>query len=421
MEFKREHYLNALIRKQHNHLIKTVTGMRRVGKSYLIFTLFKKHLLSQGIKPSHIIEMSFDTFENLRYRDPNEFYPYVKNLIKDDGMHYVLLDEIQLLGDFESVLNGLLRLENVDLYVTGSNAKFLSKDVITEFRGRGDEIYVSPLNFSEFMSEYGGSSYDGYKEYILYGGLPPVVLLRTSEEKISFLKSLFEETYIKDVMSRNNLVDKGTIDDLLNFLSSSIGSLTNPTKLSNTFKGVKHKNVSDKTISKYIDCLCDAFLISRAERYNVKGRGYIGSPYKYYFSDIGLRNARINFRQLEETHTMENIIYNELVCRGYNVDVGVIPIIEREVGSGSSKRKQLEIDFVCNKGSARYYIQSALAVNEKETLEQEIRPFNHVADSFRKIIIVKDTPAPRYTDEGVLVMSVYDFLLNRDSLDLKAI
>ncbi len=421
MEFKREQYLDKLIRKQHNHLIKTVTGMRRVGKSYLVFTLFKNHLLSQGIKSSQIIEMSFDVFENLRFRDPNEFYPYVKALIKDNKMYYVLLDEIQLLDKFESVLNGLLRMPNVDLYVTGSNARFLSKDVITEFRGRGDEIYVSPLSFSEFMTEYKGTMYDGYKEYILYGGLPPVVLLRTGEERIVLLKSLFEETYIKDVMNRNNLEDKDTIDDILDFLSSSIGSLTNPTKLSNTFKSVKHKDISDKTISKYINCLCDAFLISRAARYNVKGKGYIGSPLKYYFSDIGLRNARINFRQLEEAHTMENIIYNELVSRGYIVDVGVVPISEKDEVSGKFSRRQLEIDFVCNKGSVRYYIQSALNVDEKEKLEQEKRPFSKVDDSFKKIIIVKDTPAPRYTDEGILIMSVFDFLLNSDSLEIKAI
>lgn len=420
MEFKREYYLKKLIQKQHNGLIKVITGIRRCGKSYLVFTLYKNYLLSSGVDPSHIIEMPFDAFDNKKYREPDVFYPYVKSLITDNKMYYVLLDEIQMLGEFEFVLNGLMRLPNVDLYVTGSNAKFLSKDVLTEFRGRGDEVYIGPLSFSEFMSRYGGHRYDGWNEYILYGGLPPVVALRTSEEKIAFLKNLFEETYIKDVMGRNKLQNKTALEDILNFLSSSIGSLTNPTKLSDTFKSVKHVRISDKTISKYIDCLCDAFLIASASRYDVKGKDYLDTPLKYYFTDIGLRNARINFRQLEETHTMENVIFNELRAREYNVDIGVVPITERD-RNGVPVRKQLEIDFICNKGSTRYYVQSAFAMPDERKLEQEQRPLKRTGDSFKKIIVVKDAPAPWFTEDGVLVMSIYDFLLNPNSLDMSGI
>ena len=420
MIFKRERYLNKLIQKQNNGLIKVVTGIRRCGKSYLVFRLFKDHLLSAGVDSSHIIEMPFDAFENKKYRDPEIFYPYVKSLITDDQPYYILLDEIQMLGEFESVLNGFTRLPNVDIYVTGSNARFLSKDVLTEFRGRGDEVYIGPLCFSEFMSEYDGHKTDGWNEYILYGGLPPVVLLHTSEEKIAFLKNLFAETYIKDVVGRNRLQNQDLLEDLLNFLSSSIGSLTNPAKLSNTFKSVKGVTISDKTISKYIGCLCDAFLIASASRYDIKGKGYLGSPLKYYFTDIGLRNARNNFRQLEETHTLENVIFNELRSREYNVDIGVVPFIEKDK-NGIAVRKHLEIDFICNKGSARYYVQSAFALPDAQKLKQEQRPLNKTGDSFKKIIVVKDAPAPWYTDDGILVMSIFDFLMNPDSLDMKGI
>lgn len=420
MEYRREYYVNKLIQKQQNGLIKVITGIRRCGKSYLVFTLYKNYLLSSGVDPSHIIEMPFDAYDNKKYQDPDVFYPYVKNLISDNGMYYVLLDEVQLLEEFESVLNGLMRLPNLDLYVTGSNAKFLSKDVLTEFRGRGDEVYIGPLSFSEFMSGYSGHRYDGWNEYIVYGGLPPVVTLHTSEEKIAFLKNLFEETYIKDVMGRNKLQNKTALEDILNFLASSIGSLTNPTKLSDTFKSVKHVTISDKTISKYIDCLCDAFLIARASRYDVKGKAYLGTPLKYYFSDIGLRNARINFRQLEETHTMENVIFNELRAREYNVDIGVVPITARDK-NGVPIRKQLEIDFICNKGSSRYYVQSAFAMPDERKLEQEQRPLKRTGDSFKKIIVVKDAPAPWFTEDGVLVMSILDFLLDPNSLDMSGI
>ncbi len=417
MEIKRDFYLNKLISKQHNQLIKVITGIRRCGKSYLVFTLYKNYLFSQGVDASHIIEMAFDSFENKKYRDPNVFYPYIKDLIRDDKAYYVLLDEVQMLDEFESVLNGLMRISNIDLYVTGSNAKFLSKDVLTEFRGRGDEVHIAPLTFAEFMSAYNGHKYDGWNEYILYGGLPPVVTLKTPEEKIAFLKSLFEETYIRDVMGRNRLRNQAELEDLLNFLASSIGSLTNPTKLSATFKSVKHVTISDKTIKRYIDALCDAFLITMAQRYDVKGKAYFDTPLKYYYTDIGLRNARINFRQLEETHTMENVIFNELRAREFNVDVGVVEFTERN-DRGKAIRKQLEIDFICNKASKRYYVQSAFSVPDSQKMVQEQRPLKNTGDSFKKIIIVKDAPAPWYTEDGILVMSIFDFLLNPNSLDL---
>lgn len=416
MEINRDYYLNKLIIKQHNKLIKVVTGIRRCGKSYLVFTLYKNHLINQNVEPSHIIEMAFDSFENKKYRDPEVFFPYVKSLIKDSRIYYILLDEVQLLKEFESVLNGLMRLPNTDIYVTGSNAKFLSKDVLTEFRGRGDEIHIAPLSFSEFMSVYDGHKFDGWDEYMLYGGLPPIMLLHTPEEKIAFLKNLFEETYIKDVMGRNKLKNQAELEDLLNFISSSIGSLTNPTKLSDTFASVKHLNISSKTIKKYINCLSDAFLIDSAVRYDIKGKSYFNTPLKYYFTDMGLRNARINFRQFEKTHSMENIIFNELKAREYNVDVGIVQIYERDINS-VPVRKQLEIDFVCNKGSKRYYVQSAFSLPDSQKLEQEQRSLRNTGDAFKKIIIVKDTPAPTYTEEGILVMNIFDFLLNPNSLD----
>ena len=324
MEIRRDRYLNLLISKKHNGLIKVITGMRRCGKSYLLFNLFKEHLLSEKIDEDHIIEIAFDAFENKQYRDPNKLYPYLKGQISDQGMYYVLLDEVQLLDDFEAILNSLTRMNNVDVYVTGSNARFLSKDVITEFRGRGDEVHMYPLSFAEFMTVYQGTKQDGWNEYMLYGGLPLVLSFQTPDQKISFLKALFEETYISDIVGRHNVRNKAELEDLLNILSSAIGSLTNPEKLSATFKTVKKKKISSNTIKKYIEYLCDSFLIESAVRYDVKGKKYIDTPIKYYFTDMGLRNARLNFRQLEETHTMENIIFNELKIRGFNVDVGVI-------------------------------------------------------------------------------------------------
>ena len=417
MEIKRDRYLNLLISKKHNGLIKVITGMRRCGKSYLLFTLFKDYLLSEGIEKSHIIEIAFDAYENKQYRDPDVLYPYLKEKIKDDGMYYVLLDEVQLLGEFEAILNSLTRMKNVDVYVTGSNARFLSKDVITEFRGRGDEVHMYPLSFAEFMSVYPGTKQDGWNEYMLYGGLPLVLSFTTPDQKIAFLKSLFEETYISDIVGRHNIRNKAELEELLNILSSAIGSLTNPEKLAATFRSVKNKKISSNTIKKYIDYLCDSFLIDSAVRYDVKGKKYIDTPVKYYFTDMGLRNARLNFRQLEETHSMENIIFNELKIRGFNVDVGVIMQYDTNE-KGNSIRKQLEIDFVCNKGSKRYYIQSAYAIPYQAKMEQEQRSLMLTGDFFKRIIITKDTPAPYYNENGVLIMSVYDFLLNENSLDI---
>ena len=416
MEIKRDRYLNTLISKEHNGLIKVITGMRRCGKSYLLFTLFKEHLLSEGVAEDHIIEIAFDAFENRKYRDPDVLYPYLKEQIKDDAMYYVLLDEIQLLGEFESILNSLIRMKNVDVYVTGSNARFLSKDVITEFRGRGDEVHMHPLSFAEFISVYQGTKQDGWNEYMLYGGIPLVLEFTTPDQKIAFLKSLFEETYISDIVGKHHIRNKAELEDLLNILSSAIGSLTNPEKLSATFQTVKKKKISTSTLRRYIDYLCDSFLIDSAIRYDVKRKKYIDTPVKYYFTDMGLRNARLNFRQIEETHSMENIIFNELKMRGFNVDVGVIVQYETN-GKGNGTRKQLEIDFVCNQGSKRYYIQSAYAIPDQAKMEQEQRSLMLTGDFFKRLIITKDTPAPYYNESGVLIMSVYDFLLNQNSLE----
>ena len=417
MEIKRDYYLNKLITKKHNGLIKVVTGIRRCGKSYLLFSLFKKHLLESGTDKSHIIEIAFDSFENKKFRDPEVLYPHIKEQLADDKMYYILLDEVQLLGEFESVLNGLMRIDNVDVYVTGSNARFLSRDIITEFRGRGDELHIQPLSFAEFMSVYSGNKYDGWNEYVLYGGLPPVVLLPTPEQKIELLKNLFRETYINDIVGRHSIKNKAEFEELIDILSSGIGSLTNPKKLADTFKSKKNKTISQNTIKSYLDYLCDAFIVSRATRYDIKGRKYIDTPQKYYFSDIGLRNARINFRQIEETHTMENIIYNELIVRGYNVDVGIVTVSQTDK-NGNCVRKQLEVDFVCNKGSKRYYVQSAFAIPDSEKMKQESNSLLRIDDSFKKVIVVKDAPAPNYTEDGILVIGVYDFLLNENSLDM---
>ena len=417
MEIRRDIYLNKLISKKHNGLIKVVTGMRRCGKSYLLFNLFKEYLVNEGVNENHIIEIAFDSFENRKYRDPEVLFPYLMEKIADNEMYYVLLDEVQMLDDFESVLNSLGRKKNVDVYVTGSNAKFLSKDIITEFRGRGDEVHMYPLTYSEFMSVYDGDKQEGWRDYVLFGGIPLVLGFETADQKPDFLKSLFEETYISDITGRNNIRNKAGLEELLNILSSAIGSLTNPSKLSATFKSVKNKTISKDTIIKYIDYLKDSFLIDSAIRYDIKGKKYINTPSKYYFTDLGLRNARLNFRQVEETHAMENVIFNELKVRGYNVDVGVVVMNEVDK-NGKKIRKQLEVDFVCNKGSKRFYIQSAYALPDKEKMEQEQRSLVNTGDGFKKIIITKDAVAPLYNDEGILVMSVYDFLLNPDSMEI---
>lgn len=417
MKINRDIYLDKLVSKKHNKLIKIITGIRRCGKSYLLFNLFKDHLVSEGVPYDHIIEVAFDLYENIEYRDPNIFLPYIKDQIKDKETYYILLDEVQLLKEFEAVLNSLSRMKNVDIYVTGSNAKFLSKDIITEFRGRGDEVHMSPLTFREFMSVYPGDKDAAWKEYVLYGGIPLVLEFSTPDQKVDFLKKLFDETYISDIVGRNNVKNRSELEELLNILSSAIGSLTNASKLSDTFKSVKNKTLSHNTINKYIGYFEDSFLLRSAYRYDIKGKKYIDTPLKYYFTDLGLRNARLNFRQVEETHAMENIIFNELLVRGYNVDVGVVTTNEVDK-TGKKIRKQREIDFVCNKGSKRYYIQSALTLPNDEKKEQEQRSLLLTQDGFKKIIITKDAIAPLYNEDGILVMGLFDFLLDGNSLEI---
>lgn len=417
MEIKRPAYLSKLLDARGNGQAKVVTGVRRCGKSFLVFTLFKRALLERDVPADHIIEMAFDDFEGKPYRDPSVFYPFVKDKIADEQTYYLLLDEVQLLGDFVDVLNGFLHKGNVEIYVTGSNARLLSKDIATEFRGRGDEIRLAPLSFSEFMSAYAGDKREGYLEYSVYGGLPAVTLLDAPSKKSDYLRKLFDEIYLCDIVERNRIKNAGNLDELVDVLASSIGALTNPLKLSNTFKTVKHTPISPQTVSAYIEALEDSFLIEEAARYDVKGRRYIGSPQKYYFCDPGLRNARLNFRQTEETHLMENIVYNELRARGFTVDVGVVPARRRD-DSGAYRRTQLEIDFVCNKGNERCYVQSAYALPTEKKLQQEQAPFAQVDDSFRKVIVSKEGVAPHYDDHGTLMMNIYDFLLDPTSLSL---
>ncbi len=416
-EIKRDYYLEQLIKRKNNGLIKIVTGIRRCGKSFLLRTLFKKHLLESGVEESHIIEMAFDLFDNIEYRNPKIFYPWAKAQLKDEEKHFFLLDEVQMLDEFVSVLNGLADKKNCDVYVTGSNAKFLSRDIATEFGGRGDEVHMYPLSFSEFMTIYKGNRYDGWNEYITYGGIPLVVLAETEEQKIALLDQLLRETYICDIVNRYKIRNIGEMEALLDVLSSAIGALTNPNKLQKTFKSVSKSKITATTITKYIEYLEDVFLIEEARRYDIKGKSYIGTPLKYYFMDMGLRNSRINFRQIEVTHSMENVIYNELRMRGFRVDVGNITIVEKGKDQKPVK-KQLEVDFICNKGSKKYYIQSAYMIGTKEKLAQEIRPFLKINDSFKKIVITSDTPKPFYSEEGILIMNIYDFLLNADSLEL---
>lgn len=430
MEIKRDYYLNKMIQKKHNGLIKVITGLRRCGKSYLLNTLFYHHLLSSGVSPDHIIRFAFDSADDLekiaenpiqlqkekRGSDPEKFMAYIRSVIKDDQMYYLLLDEVQMMDCFESVLNSYLRKDNMDVYVTGSNARFLSKDIITEFAGRGDEIHMYPLSFSEFMSVYSGDRYMGLTEYMLYGGIPLVVLNEYPQDKALTLQNLFSEIYIRDINRRHRIKNQAELEELLNILSSSIGSLSNPEKLKNTFHSTKHSHITSTTIRNYLNYLEDSFLIESAERYDIKGKAYIETPKKYYFSDLGLRNARINFRQFEQTHAMENVIYNELCMRGYNVDVGVIPVAEKD-SNGKVFRKQLEVDFVCNMGSLRYYIQSAYSLPDEEKRNQEIRPFRKINDSFKKIVITRDLVPSYYDENGILIMNIYDFLLNKNSLE----
>lgn len=430
MEIRRDYYLEKLVKRKNNGLIKVVTGIRRCGKSFLLNNLFYHHLLESGVDTDHIIRFAFDSADDLhligesliqmskekRGADPEKFTAYIRTKVADDGMYYLLLDEIQMLDCFEAVLNGYLRKENMDIFVTGSNAKLLSKDIATEFAGRGDEIHMYPLSFSEFMSVYRGDKYTGLSEYMLYGGIPLVVLRDDANDKAAALENLFSEIYIRDICRRNRVRNVGELEDLLNILSSAIGSLTNPEKLKNTFKTAKKSRITSATIQKYLTFFEDSFLIESAQRYDIRGKAYIETPKKYYFSDLGLRNARINFRQFEQTHSMENVIYNELRMRGYHVDVGVVPIAEKDA-EGKAIRKQLEVDFVCNLGSSRYYIQSAYSLPDEAKRAQEIRPFRKIDDSFKKIIITKDVVLPYYDEYGILTLNIYDFLLDPKSLE----
>ena len=417
MEIKREKYLKALINRMHNGMIKVITGIRRCGKSYLLFKIFKNYLKEIHIPDDHIIEIALDERKNKHYRNPDVLLDYVENKITDSTLYYLLLDEVQLLDEFEEVLNSLLHISNLDIYVTGSNSKFLSKDIITEFRGRGDEIHVFPLTFKEYMQSYNGDTYHGFADYIMYGGLPLILSMKTEEQKVEYLTRLFEETYIKDIRERNRIDKVQELNDLINVLASAVGSLTNPSKIEATFKSKLRSDISINTIRQYIAFLQDAFMIHEAQRFDVKGRKYIGSPLKYYFEDVGLRNARLGFRQHEETHLMENILYNELRARGFSVDVGVVPI-RKTVNSGDRERIQLEIDFIATLGSRKYYIQSAFSLPDEEKITQEKTPLLNVGDSFKKIIIVHDTLNIRRDDAGITTMNIYDFLLNEHSLDL---
>ena len=414
---KRDKYLNQLINKENNGLIKIVTGLRRSGKSYLLFEIFYNYLLEKGIDKSHIISIQLDDLENENLRDPYNMLNYIKSKIIDNDKYYIILDEVQYLNRFEEVLNSLMHIKNTDIYVTGSNSKFLSSDVITEFRGRGDEIHIYPLSFSEFISTYEGNIDEAWDDYFNYGGMPLILSFKTPEEKAKYLTSLFDKVYLSDILERNNVRNKIELDELLDILSSSIGSYTNPLKLSNTFKSEKNKIISDKTINNYINYFEDSFLISKAKRYDIKGKKYINSPYKYYFEDIGLRNARLGFRQTEENHIMENIIYNELKYRGYNVDIGIVNLY----GENNLKQKVLknyEVDFIATKGNNKYYIQSALSLDNVDKLKQETNSLNNIHDSFKKIIVVKDNIKPRRNEEGIMTIGIYNFLLDENSLDL---
>ena len=417
MEIKRDRYLKKIINRMHNGMIKVITGIRRSGKSYLLFTIFKNYLKSEGVAEDHMIAIELDMLENKKYRDPYVILDYIKGKITDDGDYYIFLDEVQLLEEFEGVLNSLLHIRNADIYVTGSNSKFLSKDIITEFRGRGDEIHVYPVSFGEYMEVFEGDKYEGWSSYVNYGGLPLTVTMNTDEQRMEYLTKLFEETYIKDIIERNHIEKVQEINDLINILASGIGSLTNASKIEATFKSVIGSDISLNTIRAYIEYLKDAFIVCEANRFDVKGRKYIGTPLKYYFEDVGLRNARLGFRQVEETHLMENIIYNELRVRGYQVDVGVV-IKRNRTEEGVQEKKQLEIDFIANMGSKRCYIQSAYSIPDNKKRVQEKASLIHVKDSFKKIIIVKDVIKPWHDDDGILTMGIFDFLLNEHSLDI---
>lgn len=416
IEFKRERYLNRLIRHKGNQRVKIVSGMRRCGKSYLLFRLFKQYLLESGVKPSHIIEIALEDRSNYQLRNPDECLKYVRQKIRDKETYYLLIDEVQLMAEFEDVLNSCLRISNLDTYVTGSNSHLLSKDIITEFRGRGDEICLRPLSFAEYYSVFKDVPFnDAWLEYMTYGGLPYCALLSSREEKAEYLHNLFQEVYLRDIIERHHIQNTLLMDRLLDIVSSSIGSLTNPKKLSDAYNTAMGEKIAPNTIKQYLEHLCDAFILERAERYDVKGKRYLSTPYKFYFTDTGLRNVRLNFRQQEETHLMENVIYNELCMRGYSVDVGVVEINERQ-DDGKYVRKQVEIDFVCNKADERLYVQSAYSLPTTEKRIQEERPLNNTTDSFRKIIITRDDALRHYDENGIFILSLKDFLLDENSL-----
>ena len=416
MEIKRDAYLQQLTLRKDNGMIKVITGIRRCGKSFLLFTIFKRYLLENGVDTDHIIEIALDGIENEELRDPKVCYKFIKDAMKDSKKYYLLLDEVQFMPRFEEVLNSLLRISNIDVYVTGSNSKFLSSDIVTEFRGRGDEIRIYPLSFAEFYAAYDGDYDDAWEEYMIYGGLPQVAQFSVERQKAEYLKNIFTNVYIKDVVERNKIQNVDEIGTLVDILASAIGAPTNPTKISNTFKSERGINYSNKTISNHIDYLAEAFLISKADRYDIKGRKYVGANLKYYFSDIGLRNARLNFRQQEPTHIMENIVYNELLVRGYNVDVGIVDVFAKN-SDGKRVHKQLEVDFVVNQGSQRYYIQVAYDMTSEEKQTQELNSLRNIPDSFKKIVIVNGTKKPWRNEEGFVIMGMKYFLLNEDSLE----
>ena len=417
MEIRRDRYLERLIAHKGNGRVKIVTGIRRCGKSYLLFQLFKRHLIESGVKPNHIIEIQLEDRSNKELRDPDACLAFIKKQIKDQKPYYLLIDEVQLMSEFEDVLNSCLHIENLDTYVTGSNSKFLSKDIITEFRGRGDEMYLWPLSFKEFRSTQPDKPFDEvWTEYMTFGGLPYCALLPTREEKADYLKHLFDEVFLRDIIERNKVQNDAQLESLLNVISSAVGSLTNPKKLEDTFTSSGVGKLSAYTIKQYLDYLCDAFMIEQAERYDIKGKRYISTPYKYYFTDTGLRNARLNFRQLEETHLMENVMYNELCLRGYSVDVGVVEILERQE-DGKYVRKQIEVDFVCNKADERVYVQSAFSIPTTEKRLQEERPLVNVGDGFRKVVVTKDNVLRHNDENGILIMSLQEFLMDEGALE----
>ncbi|MBR2299558.1 MAG: ATP-binding protein [Alphaproteobacteria bacterium] len=409
MKIARDRYLNQIISHKHNGLIKIISGIRRSGKSYLLSELFQKHLLGSGVKKDHIIHLALDDYAKREYRNPDNCYQYVKASIKDEKMHYLLLDEVQMMGNFEDVLNGFLHIKNLDVYVTGSNSKFLSTDVVTEFRGRGDEIRVFPLSFKEFFDAFGDHFEDAWRQYYTFGGMPLAVLQNTDDEKVKYLKDLFLETYFKDIEERNNIKNNQELSELTDIIASCVGCLINPQKLSDTFQTLKHSDISAPTIKTYLNYLEDSFILDKVLRYDIKGKKYINTPSKYYFTDVGLRNARLHFRQLEESHLMENVIYNELKIRGFEVDIGELDIYEKT--NESYKPKKIEVDFIANKGNKKYYIQSALSMPTEEKQIQEKRPLLKINDSFKKIIVTKNDIMPYFDDNGILTLGLKDFLL----------